>query len=332
MNLKKTNKGILFVGTGQAACGIADLVTLAISRSANVSIAEAAKRVFMFDIDGLLVTDWQGAGLSADEEHGPNNKYQYGKPHLRATRDLADAIEQIKPTALIGATGVANIFTPSALRKMAEYNERPLIFALSNPTSKAECTAEQAYVNTDGRCLFSSGSPFSPVQYNGRTYYPGQGNNSYIFPGVALATIVAAARRIDEEVFLIAAEVNKKTTTTKILSDIYMVEFVVLLLKSLSKQVDQSDLESGRLYPPQKQIRDVSVKIASDVIRYYYKNNLATLYPEPKDVDTYLRHQLYDTTYSSYVPSTWNWPDEHMKPRSLEQVSFDLFSFAIYFI
>lgn len=191
---------ILFVGAGQAACGIADLMALAISRSANISFEDACQRIFMYDVDGLLVEHRAEGQLE-----GPKNKYV--KKNLTPTRDLQNAVEQVKPTALIGATGVGGIFTPEVLRKMADINERPLIFALSNPTAKAECTAEQAYRNTDGRCLFSSGSPFSPVEYNGKTHYPGQGNNSYIFPGVALATIVCASRRIDEEVFLIAAEV-----------------------------------------------------------------------------------------------------------------------------
>ena len=198
---KLEDSKILFVGAGQAACGIADLVSLAISRSANISFSEACKRVYMFDVDGLLVNNRPEGQLE-----GPKNKYV--KQDFTPTRDLTNAIGQIKPTVLIGATGVAKIFNSSALQKMAEINEKPLIFALSNPTSKAECTAEEAYQNTDGRCLFSSGSPFAPVVYKGRTHYPGQGNNSYIFPGVALATIVTASRNIDEEVFLIAAEVN----------------------------------------------------------------------------------------------------------------------------
>jgi malate dehydrogenase (oxaloacetate-decarboxylating)(NADP+) len=197
---KLEDSRILFVGAGQAACGIADLVSLAISRSAKIPFEEACKRVFMFDVDGLLVQNRAEGQLD-----GPKNKYV--KNNLNPTRDLTNAIGQVKPTVLIGATGVAKIFSAPSLRKMAEINERPLIFALSNPTSKAECTAEEAYENTDGRCLFSSGSPFKPVVYKGRTHIPGQGNNSYIFPGVALATILTAARNIDEEVFLIAAEV-----------------------------------------------------------------------------------------------------------------------------
>jgi malate dehydrogenase (oxaloacetate-decarboxylating)(NADP+) len=199
-NTKLEDNRILFVGAGQAACGIADLVSLALSRQANISFEEACERVYMYDVDGLLVQHRPEGKLD-----GPKGKY--AKKHLEPTRDLANAIEQVKPTALIGATGTPGIFTTEVLKKMGQLNERPLIFALSNPTSKAECTAEEVYTHTEGRCLFSSGSPFKPVIYNGRTLYPGQGNNSYIFPGVALATIVCASRHIDEEVFLIAAEV-----------------------------------------------------------------------------------------------------------------------------
>lgn len=200
-NIKLEDNRILFVGAGQAACGIADLITLAISRKANISFEEACSRVYMIDVDGLLVQNRPEGQLD-----GPKSKYV--KRNLKATKDLTNAIEQIKPTVLIGATGVAKIFTQSALQKMGELNDKPLIFALSNPTSKAECTAEEAYAYTDGRCLFSSGSPFAPVNYKGKMLYPGQGNNAYIFPGIALATICSATHTIDEEVFLIAAEVN----------------------------------------------------------------------------------------------------------------------------
>jgi malate dehydrogenase (oxaloacetate-decarboxylating)(NADP+) len=199
--IKLEDNRILFVGAGQAAVGIADLISLAISRKANCSFEEACSRVYMVDIDGLLVQHRPEGQLD-----GPKNKYV--KKNLKPTRDLVNAIEQIKPTILIGATGAGKIFGAEALRKMADLNETPLIFALSNPTSRAECSAEEAYVNTDGRCMFSSGSPFAPVVYKGKTYYPGQGNNAYIFPGIALATICSATHSIDEEEFLIAAEVN----------------------------------------------------------------------------------------------------------------------------
>jgi malate dehydrogenase (oxaloacetate-decarboxylating)(NADP+) len=197
---KLSDSKILFVGAGQAACGIADLMALAISRKANVSYERAREQIFMYDVHGLLVE-----GRPEGQLEGPPKRF--AKKNLTPTRDLTNAIEQIRPDALIGATGVNGIFSASVLKKMAEINETPVIFALSNPTSKAECTAQEAYTHTDGRALFSSGSPFDPVTYKGRTLYPSQGNNSYIFPGVALATIVCKTRHIDEEVFLIAAEV-----------------------------------------------------------------------------------------------------------------------------
>ncbi|CAF1076434.1 unnamed protein product [Brachionus calyciflorus] len=277
----------LFVGAGQASCGIADLLARAISSEADINFEKACEKIFMFDVDGLLIEERTEGNLK-----GP--KFQFVKKNFRPTRDLTDAIEQIKPTALIGATGAGGIFTDSVLKKMAEINERPIIFALSNPTDLAECTAEQAYKNTDGRCLFSSGSPFEPVNYNGKTFIPGQGNNSYIFPGVALATTVFQSKHIDEEVFLIAA-------------------------KSLSDQVTDENIAEGRIYPPMKKIHDVSVKIATEISKYYYKADVATLYPVPEDLESYIRDQLYDTTYQSYVPNTWKWPEQHMIPKQFNK-------------
>jgi malate dehydrogenase (oxaloacetate-decarboxylating)(NADP+) len=200
---KLEDNRILFVGAGQAATGIADLTALAISRKTGCTFEEACEKyIFMTDVNGLLA-EGRPEGFETD---APQNKYI--KKNYEPSKDLTQTIENVKPTALIGATGVAQIFTESALKKMAEINKRPVIFALSNPTSKAECTATQAIEATDGRCIFSSGSPFSPVEYKGKTFYPSQGNNAYIFPGVALATIVCSVYNIDEQVFLVAAEVS----------------------------------------------------------------------------------------------------------------------------
>jgi malate dehydrogenase (oxaloacetate-decarboxylating)(NADP+) len=138
--IKLEDNRILFVGAGQAACGIADLITLAISRQANIPFEDACSRVYMVDVDGLLVD-----GRPEGQLEGPKEKYV--KKNLKPTRDLTEAIAQVKPTILIGATGAGKLFSAASLRKMAELNEKPLIFALSNPTSKAECTAEEAYIN-----------------------------------------------------------------------------------------------------------------------------------------------------------------------------------------
>lgn len=282
-NTRLEQNRFLFVGAGQAACGIADLISSAMSQSSGISIEEARKQVNLFDIDGLLVENRPEGQLD-----GP--KRPFVKSDLQPTKDLANAIDQIKPTALIGASGCGGTFPPHVLRKMADINEKPIIFALSNPTSRAECTAEEAYTHTDGRCLFSSGSPFKPVTYKDKIFHPGQGNNAYIFPSIALATIVSAARHIDDDVFLIAAQ-------------------------SLANQVSENDLAVGRLYPPQKQIRECSIRIASEISDWYYKNNKATTFPEPNDKESFIREYLYDTSYTDYVPNTWSWPEKHTKPR-----------------
>lgn len=122
-------------------------------------------------------------------------------------KTLTEAVKLVKPSILIGAAAIGGAFTPEILQTMAANNKRPIVFALSNPTSKAECTAEQAYQNTKGKAVFASGSPFQPVTYEGKTFYPGQGNNAYIFPGVALGVICTGVRHISDDVFLIAAQV-----------------------------------------------------------------------------------------------------------------------------
>ncbi len=142
-------------------------------------------------------------------------------------RDLLTAVKSLKPTAIIGVAAVGGAFTPDVLAAMAANNERPIVFALSNPTSKSECTAEEAYAATNGRALFASGSPFPAATFGGRTYVPRQGNNSYIFPGVGMGAIVCRARRITDEMFLVAAQ-------------------------TLAAQVTDGDLAQGSLYPPLK--------------------------------------------------------------------------------
>jgi malate dehydrogenase (oxaloacetate-decarboxylating)(NADP+) len=179
---------------------------------------------------------------------------------------------------LIGAAGQGPAFTREILELMSSINHRPVIFALSNPTSKAECTAIEAY-----ECVFASGSPFPNVEYNGKTYIPGQGNNSYIFPGIGLAIVTCAIRHIPDELFYLAA-------------------------KTLSEQVTDEDLSSGLVYPPIEKIRDVSRRMAVILAEYAYEKNLAAFYPKPKNLEEFIQAKQYSVEYENVLPPRWEWP------------------------
>ncbi|XP_061387885.1 NADP-dependent malic enzyme-like isoform X1 [Musca vetustissima] len=268
----KENK-ILFFGAGEAALGIANLCLMALMKE-GLSEAEAKERIWMVDSKGLIVKNRPTGGIT---EH----KLHFAQDHAPIDT-LAEAVETLQPSVLIGAAAIGGAFTKDILEKMAEYNDIPIIFALSNPTSKAECTAEEAYKYTNGKCIFASGSPFDPVEYNGKTFYPGQGNNSYIFPGVALGVLCAGMLTIPEEVFLMSAE-------------------------RLADLCEPEDLERGSLYPPLKKITECSVEIAAYIMEYAYKNGLATVRPEPEDKREFIKSQMYDLHYSSAIPEVYSW-------------------------
>ncbi|XP_012215888.1 NADP-dependent malic enzyme isoform X3 [Linepithema humile] len=271
---KLSENTIVFQGAGEASLGIAALCVMAMQKE-GVSEEEAKSKIWMVDSKGLLVKDRPKGGLT---EH----KLRFARED-EPIDTLLDVVKTAKPSVIIGAAAVRGAFTTEILKEMARNNETPVIFALSNPTSKAECTAEEAYIATEGRCVFASGSPFPPVTYNGKTFYPGQGNNSYIFPGIALAVICAGMRTIPEETFLIAAT-------------------------ALSDLVSQADLDSGNLYPPLEDIQKCSMSIACAVMKYAYENCLASVYPQPKDCESFIKAQLYDTNYKSSIPLTYTWP------------------------
>lgn len=271
---KLSENTVLFQGAGEAALGIAELCVMAL-RQDGLSEQDARKRIWLVDSKGLIVKDRPKGGISG-------HKHRFAHDHAPVDT-LAEAVKVVKPTVIIGAAAIAGAFTPEIIRTMAELNERPIIFALSNPTSKAECTAEQAYEYTDGRCVFASGSPFAPVTYKGKTYHPGQGNNSYIFPGVALGVICAGAATIPEDIFLISAQ-------------------------RLAEIVTEDDLEKGSLYPPLEMIQDCSIKIAVRIMEYAYQNGLACTKPEPSDKEAFIRSQMYDLAYKSSLPAMYAWP------------------------
>jgi malate dehydrogenase (oxaloacetate-decarboxylating)(NADP+) len=257
---KLADQKVLFLGAGEAATGIADLVISAMMAE-GVSEAEALRRTWLVDSRGLVVKN--RAGLT-------DHKLRYAHDHA-PVGDFLTAIHTLKPTAIIGVAAVGGAFTPEVLQVMAELNERPIVFALSNPTSKAECSAEEAYRHTGGRALFACGSPYDPVRLDGKTFVPRQGNNSYIFPGVGLGAIASGARLVTDEMFMAAAH-------------------------TLAYLVDPDDIEQGSLYPALPRIRDVSAHIAAAVAEVAYKRGLATV-PRPNDLMAFIESQMYNPLY-----------------------------------
>ena len=254
----------LFLGAGEAATGIADLVVSAMVAD-GCSKADALRRNWLVDSHGLVVRS-----RTELAEH----KIPYAHDH-KLVGDFLSAIRARKPTAIIGVAAVGGAFSAEVLQTMAELNARPIIFALSNPTSKAECTAEEAYRYTAGRALFACGSPFPPVQLNGQKFVPRQGNNSYIFPGVGLGAIASGTRLIIDEMFMSAA-------------------------KTLADLVPQSDLDQGSLYPALPRIREVSAHIAAAVAHIAYQRELAAG-PMPNDLLAHVQAHVYDPRYCEYV-------------------------------
>ena len=257
---KLTDQRLLFLGAGEAATGIADLVVSAMVAQ-GASEAEALRRNWLVDSRGLVVKNRPGL---------TKHKLRYAHDHAPVS-DFLTAIESLKPTAIIGVAAVGSAFTPEVLQTMARINDRPIVFALSNPTSKAECSAEEAYCHTEGRALFACGSPYDPVKLDGKTFVPRQGNNSYIFPGVGLGAIASGTRLVTDEMFMAAAH-------------------------ALAHLVSEADIKQGSLYPALARIREVSAHIAAAVAGIAYKRGLATG-QAPKDLAAYIQSQMYDPSY-----------------------------------
>jgi malate dehydrogenase (oxaloacetate-decarboxylating)(NADP+) len=257
--MKFSDLRIMFLGAGSAATGIADLMAAAF-RAEGLSEAEAYKRLYFADQNGLLVT-------SRNDLQPHNQKYARDMKAM----SFEEAISEIKPQVLIGATGAPGTFTQKVIERMSSVNARPVIFALSNPTDKAECTAEQAYTWSKGAAVFASGSPFAPFIYEKRELHPGQANNAYIFPGIGLGAIFTQARKLPEEIFYTAAQ-------------------------ALAQQVEEADIEQGAVYPPMHEIRETSLNIAVAVAEKIYELKLARN-PRPGDLKKEIMESMYDPTY-----------------------------------
>jgi malate dehydrogenase (oxaloacetate-decarboxylating)(NADP+) len=228
----------------------------------GISEADALRRNWLVDSRGLVVGGRDGLS---------GHKLRYAHTDQTPIADFLTAIKTLKPTAIIGVAAVGGAFTPEVLKAMAGLNEQPIVFALSNPTSKAECSAEDAYRYTEGRALFACGSPYDPVKLNGRTFVPRQGNNSYIFPGVGLGVIASRSRLVTDEMFMAAAH-------------------------TLADCVGKEDLAQGSLYPALPRIREVSVRIAAAVADVAFQRGLADG-PAPNDVKALVQSQMYEPKY-----------------------------------
>ena len=261
---KLSEQKFLFVGAGEAGQGAAALTVAALAAE-GLSVEEARQRCWFVDSKGLVVksrSDLTGRKLLYAHDH-------------EFIRDLPEVVEALKPTALIGVSAKHGLFTRPVLEAMGRQNERPIVFSLSNPTSKSECTAAEAYTWTEGRAIFASGSPFDPVVLEGKRLVPAQGNNVYIFPGVGLGVIACGAQHVIDEMFFVAAKV-------------------------LAHEVSADDLEQGSVYPPLARIREVSATIAAAVAEVAYQRGLATR-PRPADLAAHIKSLMYEPKYQSYI-------------------------------
>jgi malate dehydrogenase (oxaloacetate-decarboxylating)(NADP+) len=171
----------------------------------------------------------------------------------------------------IGTSTQPQTFTKEVVEAMRAYCKRPVIFPYSNPTSKSECTAEQAWTWTDGDAIFASGSPFQPVSLNGRFLVPGQGNNVYIYPAVGMAIYATEATRVTDEMFLKAAE-------------------------ALSARTTEAELSVGLIYPPLDRIHQSAIEVAVEVAELIFERGLARD-ARPRDMDAWIRGKVYDPSY-----------------------------------
>ena len=263
-NSRIEDQRLLFMGAGEAGLGIGNLFVQHLV-SEGIPIEKARKTCWFVDSKGLVVAS-RSAELS---EH----KLVFAH-EAEACADLASAARIIRPTALIGVAGVARVFTQEIVSMMAEFNQRPVIFALSNPTSKAECTSEEAIEWSAGRAIYASGSPMPEVQFEGRRIVSGQGNNTYIFPGVGLGVLVSQAREVTDSMFLAAA-------------------------RKLASMVTSEELAEGRIYPSLERIREVSHSIAVEVALIAFREGLTDL-PEPVNLEEEISLRMFRPEYVEY--------------------------------
>lgn len=254
----------LFLGAGSAGIGIADLLTEATTLD-GIPPEKARARTWLFDVNGLL---------ESSRDDLADFQKPYAHPHA-PVKDFVEAIESIKPTAIIGVSTVAKAFNERVIKAMARINQRPIIFPYSNPTSHSECTAEEAYNWSEGRAVFASGSPFAPVRFGGRTLVPGQGNNVYIFPAIGMAVYATRAKLITNEMFIAAA-------------------------RAVAEQVTTAELDVGLIYPPQSEILKTELHAAERVAEVIFTRGLARV-PKPSEIGAFIQSEAYKPIYPALI-------------------------------
>lgn len=257
---KLTDQRFLFMGAGSAATGIAELISEAMVME-GLTIEEARARNWLFDINGLVEstrTDLADFQKPFAHQHAP-------------CKSFVDAINAIKPNGIVGVSTVPKLFNQAVIEAMSKVNAQPIIFPYSNPTSRSECTAEEAYKWSNGKAIFASGSPFDPVTLGAKTFIPGQGNNVYIFPAMGMAVLATQSKRVTQQMFIVAA-------------------------KAVAEQVTQEDLNSGLIYPPQSQILAASLHTAAKVATYVFDQGLASV-DRPTDIAAHIKEIAYKPVY-----------------------------------
>eukprot|EP01130_Rhizamoeba_saxonica_P014443 TRINITY_DN6312_c0_g1_i1.p1 TRINITY_DN6312_c0_g1~~TRINITY_DN6312_c0_g1_i1.p1 ORF type:complete len:588 (+),score=98.67 TRINITY_DN6312_c0_g1_i1:41-1804(+) len=261
------NEKIVILGAGSAGLGVANSIAKAMMSEIGISASDAYKRFYIVDVEGLL---------GGDCERATSSQRSYVKSDLPDKLSLFEVIKSVKPSMLIGLSGVGGLFTEECVREMYKHNKTPIIFPLSNPTKNSECTAEQAYEWTEGNVIFASGSPFKPVDYKGVTKYPSQGNNMFIFPGLGLAASMVKARRI-----------SYRSITTAALA--------------LSECITAEERNRGQVYPNIERIREVSLHVATETAKVCFEEGVAGIEP-PTNIRKYLENRMWDPkVYSDLI-------------------------------
>jgi malate dehydrogenase (oxaloacetate-decarboxylating)(NADP+) len=265
MKIKKqklSQQKILFFGAGSAGIGIADLL-VSVMVQEGLSLKEAQSRVSLFDVNGLI-------------ESKRNDLQDFQKPYAHPnnpTRDFVEVIKSIKPSIIIGVSTIGGAFTKEVIEAMAAINDRPILFALSNPTEHAECTPQQAYQGSKGKAIYAAGVQFQPVVYNETTYHPGQANNFYIFPAIGMAVLATQAKRVNDAMFIEAAH-------------------------AVADEVSASQLSSGLLYPLQANILAVELRAAERIAKNIFDQKLARI-ARPDNIQELIQKNVYKPEYKN---------------------------------